>query len=231
MADVPTSVPQLGNTDYLEAVYSTSPRRSISWVAQDSLGNQTQATNSTGQPLQYTLYPQVVVRESGIDRLQLTQHPVERGSTITDHAYKLPAAVEIRAGWSYAALPIIGATPVATDPSYLQRLYATLLQIQLQRSFVTLVTGKRTYTYMLLESLEVHTDEESENILDLAATFQEILMAQTQVVSTFDPNTMKSPAINQPTVNQGNTSLQSGANANVPALRGAAGLDFSGATP
>lgn len=40
------------------------------------------------------------VEESHEDELEITDHPVETGAQISDHAYKLPYTVTIRAGWS-----------------------------------------------------------------------------------------------------------------------------------
>lgn len=44
--------------------------------------------------------PQAVVQEKHHDRLAITEHPVEVGAVIADHAYKLPARVMIRCVWS-----------------------------------------------------------------------------------------------------------------------------------
>ncbi len=43
-------------------------------------------------------HPDVVVEEVHRDALAITQHPVEQGASITDHAYRLPAVVEVRMG-------------------------------------------------------------------------------------------------------------------------------------
>lgn len=43
---------------------------------------------------------QVTLEERHIDELAITDHPVESGAVITDHAYPLPSEVTIRCGWS-----------------------------------------------------------------------------------------------------------------------------------
>jgi hypothetical protein len=48
------------------------------------------------------IIPDVTIEEQHSDRLQVTQHPVARGSPVSDHAFKLPATVTMRMGWTNA---------------------------------------------------------------------------------------------------------------------------------
>lgn len=217
----------------LDSLFSVSPRRSIQWQASDQFGNP--VLDATGQPVPTALYPQVVLRELGTDRLRITRHPVEVGTTITDHAFKEPASVEVRGAWARSSQPgllsglpapfntLSSVVPVATDPSYLTNLYNSLLAIQANRALVTLVTGKRLYRNMMLESLSVDTDHETENVLNFTAVFEEMLFAITQVISVPSASVMKAPSSNAATTNLGNTALTSGANANVGALNSSVG--------
>lgn len=43
---------------------------------------------------------QATLEEVHNDELEITDHPVEQGAAITDHAFKRPAEVVIRCGWS-----------------------------------------------------------------------------------------------------------------------------------
>lgn len=207
--------------DALQSIFSTSPRRAILWDATDINGSP--VLDQNGQPVQSAFYPQVVVEERHIDQLRITQHPVEFGASITDHAYKLPARVQIRAASAFGSVTagpvsaiasIVNSAasiiPKATDPSELQALYEVILGIQVERSFVTLVTGKRTYGNMLLEALSVTTDEKTENVLSFVADFQEVLLAYTQTVSVPDAAVMKAPQSNAAPTNLGQTSLLPG---------------------
>lgn len=47
-----------------------------------------------------TIVAQAVIEESHHDELVITEHPVEQGAPIADHAYKRPAEVVIRCAWS-----------------------------------------------------------------------------------------------------------------------------------
>lgn len=46
------------------------------------------------------LRPQVTLEERHTDELEITEHPVEQGAAISDHAYKRPAEVVITCAWS-----------------------------------------------------------------------------------------------------------------------------------
>ena len=43
---------------------------------------------------------QVVLEEHHHDELEITDHPIEQGAAITDHAFKRPAEVTLHLGWS-----------------------------------------------------------------------------------------------------------------------------------
>lgn len=48
---------------------------------------------------------QVTIEEVSQDELEITEHPIEQGSPISDHAYKRPAEVIIRCAWSNSPPP------------------------------------------------------------------------------------------------------------------------------
>ena len=47
-----------------------------------------------------TIIPDVTIEENHSDRLTVTQHPIADGTQIADHAYKMPATVTMRLGFS-----------------------------------------------------------------------------------------------------------------------------------
>ena len=51
-----------------------------------------------------SIVAQVTIEEEHHDKLIITNHPVEQGAMISDHAYKMPAMLTIRAGWSNSGL-------------------------------------------------------------------------------------------------------------------------------
>ena len=118
-----------------------------------------------------TVFADVTVEENHRDEVIVTQHPIEGGGVITDHAYKRPAELEIRCGFSNSTAGYVG---------YVQQQYRALLALQLARQPFSVYTGKRRYQNMLIRGLSVVTDPHSENILMASVALQEVIRVSTQ---------------------------------------------------
>lgn len=127
------------------------------------------------------------IEEEGTDELATTEHPVEQGANITDHAYKKPATLTIRAGWSNSSFA------AAFNPGYAQDIYNQLLALQASANVFTVVTGKRQYDNMLMILLRQATNEESENGLAAVMQFRQIIFGQTQATSVPPQANMAQP--------------------------------------
>lgn len=138
----------------------------------------------------------VTVEEIHFDALEITRHPVEQGAAITDHSYKQPSAVIIKAGWSNSSQQAFG------NPDFVNETYQDFLDLQESRQPFDIVTGKRSYSNMLMSRLQVRTDEKSENALMLEVECREIILVSTQTVSVPDKN-MASPEVTGSTVDRG----------------------------
>jgi hypothetical protein len=114
---------------------------------------------------------QVTIDEQHTDEIQITDHPVERGPNISDHAFKRPVQVNITAGWSQA---------VAFDLSAETGVYGLLLSWQAAFMPFDIVTGKRRYTNMLIERIVVTTDQHNEFTLMAQIACRQVIIAQTQ---------------------------------------------------
>ncbi|GFM38004.1 phage baseplate protein [Desulfovibrio psychrotolerans] len=123
------------------------------------------------------LYPDVVVEESHEDALQVTEHPVEQGAAISDHAFKKPATVVIRGGVSDASAENTGGERRSVE------FYNTLLELQKSRELFDLVTGKRLYRNMLLETLSTVTDNAGEHALMFTAACREVVVVTTRTTT------------------------------------------------
>lgn len=117
------------------------------------------------------LIPDVVIEELHTDDLAVTDHPVETGAAISDHAFKLPARVEIRCGWSNSN---------AEAEGYVQQINAALISLQAKREPFTVYTGKRVYQNMLAGRVGVETNAEAENALLVSIGLREVIITQTQ---------------------------------------------------
>jgi hypothetical protein len=91
------------------------------------------------------IIPNVVIEEVGTDILRISDHPVEVGATVSDHAFKLPCEITLRCGWSDSSGGFEG---------YSASVYSMLLQLQTARTPFTLSTGKRLYQNMLIGRVE-----------------------------------------------------------------------------
>lgn len=134
------------------------------------------------------IYADVTVEENHRDEVIITQHPIEGGGVITDHAYKRPAELEIRCGFSNSSAGYVG---------YVQQQYRALLALQLARQPFSVYTGKRRYQNMLIRGLSVVTDPHSENILMASVSLQEIITVKTQTTSAQGSDNTAAPASSQ----------------------------------
>lgn len=146
------------------------------------------------------------------DDLEITEHPVEMGAPIADHAFKRPAEVIIRCAWSnsppgspgligaamgVAGLKIpavglaIGAAKTVSaagsllsgnSPGQARAVYYQLLELQEARLPFDVYTGKRVYKNMLFKSLAVTTDAEHENSLLVTAVCKQVIIVTTSTV-------------------------------------------------
>ena len=114
----------------------------------------------------------VVIEESHEDKVSITEHPVEQGAKISDHAYVEPASLTIRAGHSDS----LGAGAS-------REIYEQLLELMRKREPFEIVTGKRLYENMLLESVSATTDSSTENALQVTAQCREVIIVKTQTAS------------------------------------------------
>lgn len=122
----------------------------------------------------------VTVEEHHTDDLEITDHPVENGADVTDHAFLLPPSVTITAGVSDS-----GGSNSDTSGGDKRSVeaYEKLLELQKKREPFDLITGKRVYKNMLIRSLSTTTDKETENALIFTAELRQVIMATIQVVS------------------------------------------------
>lgn len=146
------------------------------------------------------------LEETHLDELQTTEHPVEQGASVTDHSFKKPATVVIRAAWSNSSLQALG------DPNFGQAMYDNFLELQASREPFDVLTGKRLYQNMLMTRLGTQTTEKTENSLVLTIECRELILVQTQIVSVPNSANMKNPASNEAIDNVGTKNMTPGPN-------------------
>lgn len=127
------------------------------------------------------IIPSVVIEEQHTDDLMITQHPVESGADVTDHAVKMPAQVTMSCGFGQSGSNIVGASLFQPSP---RDAYNLLLSLQASKQPFDVITGKRSYKNMLVKRLTVVTDQETENVLMVDVELQEIIMVDTSTTGS-----------------------------------------------
>lgn len=122
----------------------------------------------------------ITLEEVASDELEITQHPVQQGASITDHAYNKPSTVNIKVQWN-------------DDDAPLAETYQNLLDLQASREPFDVITGKRTYRNMLIKSLGQTNDVQTENILSISLQLQEIFITAVEVVSVPERSKQANP--------------------------------------
>lgn len=137
----------------------------------------------------------VTIEEVASDDLEITQHPVQQGATITDHAYLKPAFLGVRVLFN-------------ADDAPLAETYEKFRQLQASREPFDVVTGKRAYKNMLIKSLGQTNDALTENILSLSLELQEIFIVQIETTTVPPRANQKTPGKTGATENAGQKSAQ-----------------------
>lgn len=159
---------------------------------------------------------QAVIEERHNDRLHITDHPVENGVVISDHAFRQPAHLSLIYAWAAGSLEAFesqansvkgteSANFLSGDPDFLRGLYEKLRAMQAERALLEVFTGKRLYQNMLIESLSHTTTKETEHALVVTVGLREVIVVTT-VDQPLQSQNLASPEANGPTIPQGTVS-------------------------
>ena len=172
------------------AVYMITVQGNVGTSDTSNLGP-VQGTITT-KSLATTMYVfDAVVRASHNLQLQITEHPVQTGANISDHAYMLPFRVTLEIGISDAMAQFGGkANDWTGTTSKSVSAFQTLMSLQANRVFLTLSTRLYTYSNMMIESIAPEETNATIASLRATVTFKQVFTATvaTQSVSA-RPNT------------------------------------------
>lgn len=145
------------------------------------------------------IIPQVVIEEKHRDELVITNHPVQHGANITDHAYKQPSMLALRYGWSSsgALFSLDLGAPSVDD------VYKMLRDLQESRQPFDVVTGKRNYSNMLIRSIDLVTDKTTEKSIIVDVLLQQVIIVETQTATLKSAANMSMPEKTAPITNAG----------------------------
>lgn len=173
-------------------------------------------SSSPDQPLQVktiatTHYVfDAVIRAHHNQSLQITEHPIQVGANISDHAYLMPFRLSLEIGVS-DAMDAYAAGMWSGSQSKSVAAYQTLLALQAARVFITVSTRLKTYTNMMIESISPEEDLRTVASLRATITFKQVFTVavalqevsarpnstdQTQL-ATVQPQPVPAPVANQ----------------------------------
>jgi hypothetical protein len=149
---------------------------------------------------------QVIINEETVDNLTITKQPVQQGASITDHSYIEPTVLSMNILQQNNNL-ISGLTGTfsAAGTNGLAIIYQQFLTLQGSRSPFNVLTPKRVYKNMLISSIRMVTDKNTENILALNVSMQQIIIVSIGV-ALIPASQQKNPAVTQATQNVGKQS-------------------------
>ncbi|WP_325169662.1 phage baseplate protein [Cupriavidus pauculus] len=152
----------------------------------------------------------VELEETHLDELQITEHPVEKGAEINDHAFKRQPELTLKCGWSNSQIAALAGTlqsifeggelPTA---DYVSTVYSQLLALQETRQPFDVVTSLRIYRDMLFKSLSVTKDQKTGAALNVTATLKQIRIVQTQATTLPSKEDQADPQATAETQNAG----------------------------
>jgi hypothetical protein len=123
----------------------------------------------------------VTMDESAVDEIEITKHPVQRGATIADHAFVKPATLTIKVAFDSAERPV-------------EETYRLLREAQAAREPFEVVTGKRMYKDMLMQSIAVTTDKTTESVLSCTIKLEQVLLTDVVVTNVPPRARQKTPS-------------------------------------
>lgn len=133
----------------------------------------------------------VVVQERETSEVTVTDHPIESGASISDHAYIMPQEVSLEVGQG-----------VDSDEDTPRETLRKLKAIQAAREPVEVYTGKSYYPCMVITSIEVTTDNQTEQVLMANITCREVVIVETKN-APMPKARQKKPRKTQQSVNKG----------------------------
>lgn len=133
------------------------------------------------------------ITEKHMAKVEITKHPIEEGANPTDHARLLPYAISVDGLLTNTPLgaELRAARGVTSDRTTstgafgaagpAQRSMAALEKIRTDRRAVTVVSDFRTYSNMLITSIDVPVDARTGEAIRFSISMEEIRFVKSEV--------------------------------------------------
>lgn len=139
------------------------------------------AGGTASLPLNQTQYVfDAVITAAHEQELRTTEHPVQTGASISDHAYIMPARLVLEIGMSDAMDAYFSPSTWTGSSSKSVAAYQTLLALEFARIPVTVTTRLRTYTNMIIRVVNPQENAKTIGGLRARVEFLQIFLATTQ---------------------------------------------------
>lgn len=110
--------------------------------------------------------------------LTITEHPVETGVAIADHAFSDFKRFSFDIGMSNVLQSVFANTATANDDRSVQK-YRDLVRLQNQKTFVELYSKYNTYSNILIQRVDVADDYTTKNAMKATIQLVQIIVAST----------------------------------------------------
>jgi hypothetical protein len=128
------------------------------------------------------------VSETHIGNANVTSHPVEDGSDMTDHIQRTPEELQLVVIMTDTPLLFLSsrfaqpAVPGGDPTNRAQDAYGFLKAIKDAGKTVSVITTLRDYVNMAIVGMSVGRDKDTSRIVDIALSLKEVLIATTEQV-------------------------------------------------
>lgn len=135
-------------------------------------------TGEIGETYEVTVgyYFDAFTKENHVGSVRVTEHPVQGGSNISDHAYNLPDKLTIEVLVSDSVQPIVSGQ-FASGKTKSISAYEVLRKLKEKRVLVSVRTRLHYYTNMIIEGMNVSDDYKSANSLKGTVSLRQVMMA------------------------------------------------------
>jgi hypothetical protein len=149
---------------------------SVTTSSTDSEGGSTAPfTTTEANTTATTFYFDAILRMDHVQEVRITDHPVQNGASISDHAFLLPARLILEIGMS-DVMQSYSNGQYSGGNSRSVTCYQQLLQIAGLRIPFTLTTRLNTYQNMLIESIHAPDDAKTWHGLRARVQFRQVIL-------------------------------------------------------
>ncbi len=120
------------------------------------------------------------VRESHEFSATITDHPIEDGGFVTDHVYENPRIVSIEGEITNSPVVFLNFLGGISDRKI--EAYDQLLELYHKRDVLTVVTGLKVYTDMVIANLSFPRNQQTGQRLQFTAEFKEARKVASEIV-------------------------------------------------